>query len=289
MTPHDLHKPFPVPVRAFGPGSQPDEESIDVMPLPRAMSGYRAPQVPAPQLAAAHAPALALLHRTLDALRRRVAGEAVAPIEIGALGEADRLIVNQILGEGEVSAQATGTAAMQAQEAVFAGVWRVVYHDAGAPLRDTIEVGAFPQAVAAAARRDALPVPPLPAALPPGTMNAPALLAELRQRAAAWQPGAASQVLNLTLLPLSAGDRALLEALLGHGKVLVLSRGYGNCRIVNTRADLVWRVTYYNSQDVVILDTFEVGDVPEVASAASQDLEDSVERLAEVLQWMEAS
>jgi hydrogenase-1 operon protein HyaF len=124
--------------------------------------------------------------------------------------------------------------------------------------------------------------------LPPDTMNAPALLAELRQRAAAWRPGSASHVVNLTLLPLSPGDRALFESQLGRGSVMVLSRGYGNCRIVDTHVGCIWRVTYYNSQDAVILDTFEISDVPEVACAAPQGLEDSVERLAEVLQWMEA-
>ena len=67
----------------------------------------------------------------------------------------------------------------------------------------------------------------------------------------------------------------------------MLSRGYGNCRIVNTRAAGIWRVTYFNSQDMIILDTLEVGSVPEVACAAQQDLEDSAERLAEVLEWVE--
>jgi hydrogenase-1 operon protein HyaF len=270
MTSPELNKPFPIPVRVFGPGSQPDADAVDFMVLPREMSTYRAPQVPEPAVAASHEAALAVLHAALATLRRCVAGEAVEPIELGALGEADRLLVNQILGEGEVSAQVAGERSVQAQESVFAGVWRVVYRDAGAVQRDTLEVGAFPRAVAAAAGA---------AAMPP-------LLEEMRLRAASWAPGAASNVVNLTLLPLSSGDRALFEAQLGRGDVMALSRGYGNCRIVDTRVARLWRVTYYNSQDMVILDTFEVSDVPEVACAAAQDLEDSVERLAEVLQWM---
>ena len=288
MNPQDLNKPFPIPVRVVGPGSQPDEEPLDFIALPREMTTYRAPQVPEATVAASHPAALAALHAALAALRRCVAGEAVEPIDLGPLGDADRLLVNQILGEGEVSAQVAGDSGVQAQESVFAGVWRVVYREAGGVQRDTLEVGAFPHAVAAAARVDARPMPRLPEQLPPDTMNAPALLAELRQRAAAWRPGSASHVVNLTLLPLSPGDRALFESQLGRGSVMVLSRGYGNCRIVDTHVGCVWRVTYYNSQDAVILDTFEISDVPEVACAAPQDLEDSVERLAEVLQWMEA-
>jgi len=92
---------------------------------------------------------------------------------------------------------------------------------------------------------------------------------------------------NLSLLPLTAGDSALFEQQLGRGRVMVLSRGYGNCRIVNTRAAGIWRVTYFNSRDMIVLDTLEVGDVPEVACAARQDLEDSAERLAEMLQWVQ--
>jgi hydrogenase-1 operon protein HyaF len=48
-------------------------------------------------------------------------------------------------------------------------------------------------------------------------------------------------------------------------------------------------VTYFNSQDMIILDTLEVGDVPEVACAARQDLEASAERLQEMLQWVQAT
>ena len=76
-------------------------------------------------------------------------------------------------------------------------------------------------------------------------------------------------------------------ATFGSGRVVVLSRGYGNCRIASTRLPRIWRVTYFNSTDLVILDTLEVSLVPEVACAAAEDLEDSAERLAEVLDWVQ--
>jgi hydrogenase-1 operon protein HyaF len=283
-----MNKPFPVPVVAYGPGSQPDDDPIDFMPMPREMSTYRAPSLPEPQALAAHEGALEVLHQVLGALQR-VAEAAVDPIELGHLRDADRNLLNQVLGEGEVAAQVTGANGIQAQESVFAGVWRVVYRDAGVVVRDTLEVGAFPRAVAAAARADGRSIPPLPSVRPADTMNAPAVLAELRERTLAWRSGDPAHVVNLSLLPLSGGDSELFERQLGRGGVLVLSRGYGNCRIANTRAAGVWRVTYFNSQDMIILDTLEVGDVPEVACAARQDLEDSAERLREVLQWVEAS
>jgi hydrogenase-1 operon protein HyaF len=68
--------------------------------------------------------------------------------------------------------------------------------------------------------------------------------------------------------------------------VLILSRGYGNCRITNCAVANTWRVVYYNSQDAVILNSVEVCDMPEVACAAAEDLQDSVGRLREVLHWV---
>ena len=88
-------------------------------------------------------------------------------------------------------------------------------------------------------------------------------------------------------VPKLIDDSLWLQNRLGEGRVVILSRGYGNCRIVDTHLARTWRVTYFNAQDMIILDTLEVGSVPEVACAAQQDLEDSAERLAEVLEWVE--
>lgn len=280
-------RPFPIPVVALGPGSQPESDAPEYLPMPQDMSVYQAPPLPEPEAFAGRTGALAALHAALEALQRALAGEAVEPIELGRLGAADRTLLNQVLGEGEVAAQLRGPHGIQAQESVFAGVWRVLLMADGVVVRDTLEVGAFPRAVAAAAR--GTPVPPLPAALPDGVMNAPAILEELRDRARCWQPGQPSHVMNLTLLPLTPADSELLQGQLGEGRVQVLSRGYGNCRIVDTCCTNVWRVTYFNSTDIIILDTLEVGGVPEVACAAREDLACSAERLAEVLQWVEAA
>jgi hydrogenase-1 operon protein HyaF len=46
----------------------------------------------------------------------------------------------------------------------------------------------------------------------------------------------------------------------------------------------VWRVQFFNSQDTLILDTFEVTTIPEVACAAPEDLSDSANRLVNVLE-----
>jgi len=294
-------KDFPIPVVALiGPGSQVDDgdEVLDYLPMPQGMATFRAPPLPEPEDAVACVLAHRALRRALAALAELVAAGAgggeggnTRCVSLAGLPAADLLLINQVLGEGEVSAlvAADGAgSALQVQESVFAGVWRVIRSAAdGTVLADHIELGAVPQALRDAAAADVQPaMPRWTAALPPQVQNAPALLAELQDAWQTWRPGQTPHVLNLTLLPMTAEDIAFLDHHLGTGRVLLLSRGYGNCRISNTLRPHCWRIVYYNSQDVVILNTVEVSELPEVAQAAPEDLQDSHERLSEVLLWV---
>ncbi len=125
-------------------------------------------------------------------------------------------------------------------------------------------------------------VPDITSACGEGVVNAPAILTELLDKSAAWQPGTPPHVVNLSLLPHTPEDLDMIERVLGHGTLTILSRGYGNCRITSTATPHVWRVRYFNSMDTLILDTIEVTEVPEVACAAQEDLADSAERLGEI-------
>ncbi|MFO1328909.1 MAG: hydrogenase expression/formation protein [Rubrivivax sp.] len=282
-------KPFPVPVVSMlGPGSH-DDEAADFLPLPRDMATWQPPPLPEPEDLAAHAGCVQVLRQALQALRSADAAGAPQVVALDHLSDADRRLLNQVLGEGEVAAQVLGDDGLRVQESVFAGLWRVLHLRGGQVWRDTLEIGALPQGLLDAAAADAPRGRAVFADAPDGVMNAPALLAELDDRSRRWQPGTPAHVVNLTLLPLSAADSAHLDAMLPAGRVLILSRGYGNCRITNLRLAQAWRVTYFNSTDINILDTLEIGRVPEVACAAAEDLQDSAERLAEVLEWVSAA
>jgi hydrogenase-1 operon protein HyaF len=172
-------------------------------------------------------------------------------------------------------------------------VVRTEAHGDECTVHDTIEVGDAPALLRAAARADALGSRPDLLSAPAGVMNAQPILAELedqRQRfglhAEAERAQLPAHVVNLSLLPLSPEDIGFLDHVLGTGRVLILSRGYGNCRITNCQVPHTWRVVYYNSQDTVILNSVEVTELPEVACAAAEDLADSLERLTEVLAWV---
>ena len=287
-------KPFPIPVVGLlGPGSQEEEETLDYIRMPAGMDTYRPPVLPEPEELAQHGRAVQALHEVLAALRGVLDGEVVMPVSLAGLDAADLALVNQVLGEGEVSAQvlvepgdASRPGRVQVQESVFAGIWRVLQTLDDGSVRDTIEVAPVPAILRAAAREDGRSSLPT-MAVPPGIMNAQAVLTELADHRQHWRAGQPAEVVNLTLLPLTHDDIGFMDHQLGTGRVLILSRGYGNCRISNCRVPNTWRVVYYNSADTVILNSVEVTDMPEVACAAREDLADSAERLAEVLVWVQ--
>ena len=283
-------RPFPIPlVSAMGPGSQIEDEELDYLPMPQGMSTYQPPRLPEPDALDGHSAAIAVLDQVLAVLQAAIRGESVAPVDLSGLGAADREIVNQALGEGEVGAQVAdgqGSALVQVQESVFAGVWRVIERLPDGGLQDRIEVGAIPEVLKTCARQDGASGHRPAARLPEGVMNAPTLLQELHDQRQQWRVGQSAHLVNLSLLPLSPADMACLEEQLGTGRVVILSRGYGNCRISSTRVPNTWRVVYYNSQDAMILNSIEVVDMPEVACAAPEDLVDSQQRLREVMAWV---
>jgi len=287
-------KPFPIPVVAdLGPGTQAEDDTLDYITMPQGMETFHTPVLPEPEDIARHAGAVQVLHEVLAALRQVAEGAAprieTTRVTLAGLALDDLTLINQVLGEGEVSAQVLagdGRPVLQIQESVFAGVWRVIESQSDGSVRDWIEVGAVPAVLRQTAKLDASQTLAADMPVPPDVMNAPSVLVELEDQRRTWQPGQIAHVVNLSLLPLTPMDIAYLDHRLGTGRVLILSRGYGNCRITNCCVPHTWRVVYYNSQDTVILNSVEVTDMPEVTCAAPEDLVDSVDRLHEVLQWV---
>ncbi|MCR8723106.1 hydrogenase expression/formation protein [Frigidibacter sp. ROC022] len=274
--------PFMMPPAGFGPGSQPlaeDDEKLEYMPLPRDMRTY-VPHVPeVAGLAGDVTPALDLLRRVAAACATAAQTGETAQFGLEGLDPASLQVIKETLGEGEVAAKVRAVPAIAVQESVFAGVWRL----SGVGV-DCIEVAPVPGCMtrdAFAPRRNALLAK---APMAPGVVNAPPLLVELRDKSASWKPGADLHVVNLSLLPHTEEDLVWLDQALGEGAVTILSRGYGNCRVTATALPHVWRVQFFNSMDVLILDTFEVTEIPEVALAAPEDLSDSSARIGQVIE-----
>lgn len=205
----------------------------------------------------------------------------------GFAAEETRLL-GDVLGEGEVSATASlpGGVVAQVQESVLAGLWRVRFEGPdGQRLADYLEVAAIPAAVRQAAALGApaiAPGGPAAGGAPQDCMNVMPLLAEIADRMEGWRPGTPSHVVNFSLLPMTADDMAYLQGFLGRGAVTLAARGYGTCRVQATGARHVWSVQYSNAGDEVVLDTLEIGGVPEAVLAATEDFRDSALRLREI-------
>lgn len=280
---------FPIPVVAFGPGSHPEADEAEFLPMPRDMETFSMPGYNLeadPQTLAA---ACELLEQLRDAmLAVSLNGPGRPHIELTSAAPEVVALLNQSLGHGEVSILVREPVVFRIQETVFAGVWRVQELSAKGTLqRDAIVAGAIPyiaQQSAELAAAQGVKAPPLR----DGIMNAPAILNELVDKSRGYRAGQIAHVVNLSLLPVSQEDLEYLFEALGLGPVAILSRGYGNCRITSTRLAHVWWVQYFNSMDQIILNTLEVVDVPEVARAAAEDYADSIERLGEWLAVMKA-
>jgi hydrogenase-1 operon protein HyaF len=278
-----MTNPFVMPPTGFGPGSQPldqEDEALEYMPLPQDMRTY-SPRIPEVEALgdADLSPALALLARVAAAAESASASGQPQRFDLAGIDDANRALIAETLGSGEVSAKVRAIPAIAVQESVFAGIWSLRSATA-----DLIEVAGIPACVtedAFAPQRGGLGNDTPRAG---GVVNAPPLMVELAEKSEAYTQGADLHVINLSLLPHTEEDLAWLDRAVGEGAVTILSRGYGNCRITATALPHVWRVQFFNSQDILILDTFEVTDVPEVACAAHDDLADSAKRLTQVLE-----
>jgi hydrogenase-1 operon protein HyaF len=281
-------KDFPVPVVAVGTGSPEEgEEQLSYIEMPKEMNTFSMPSLPSPKDARDAAEARAAVRWLWEAASEWRPGMPNRSFDATALDAHNREIVDQVLGEGEVSIIVAGERETRAQESVFTGVWRVraVNHD-GSPGLDRIEIGPVPEIVLSAARAAATAVvPDLPA--PADAFGAPPIIEEVAHQAATRRPGDPAHVINLSLLPLSPSDAGHLGQVLAAGPVRILSRGYGNCRITSTVVTDTWWVQYVNGYGNPMVDSIEITTVPEVAVASAEDIADSAVRLREAFVWLE--
>ena len=227
-----------------------------------------------------------LLREKLESLRRVTRQAADGDEQVPAIAledlDADSLqALREMLGEGEVSGELSlDDVHYQLKESVLTGIWLLEGSDGSLQL----EAGPVPAVVSrAAASLRSAPVQLPPGA--PGIMNGLAVLAEINEHAAAWHPGIPdNRILNFTLMPMSEEDQQLLITTLGRAELVLDSGGFGNCRVMATTVRHVWAVQYVNAMGNTILDTIEIGRIPDAAVAARQDFEDSAERLDEILE-----
>jgi len=271
-----------------GVGSQPEEtgdKNFNFDKPPGEMYTYDVPIIPEPDEVENLTEAKDTLAQLFYALKEYQVGEPAIVFDISKMDALNKDLINQVFNEGEVSVVYEGDRTIQIQESVMAGIWRVrSNNENGMATSDIIEIADIPSIVRKEAFSQSTPIDVDLSNLPPGVLNSPPIIIEIAERLEQWKKGDGKHVINLTLLPFSTEDLNFLGHCLGVGPITILSRGYGNCRIGSTAKKNVWWVKYYNSEDVLILNTIEVIDVPGVAIAAKEDIFDSAERLKEILE-----
>jgi len=273
-----------IPVRIVGKGSQPEEEqALSYIDMPSSMDSYSAPYIEDLDAVLRLDGARESMRWLRDALAAYACGSEPRIANLSVLDAESRELVNQILGEGEVSVTYVGRTRARTQESVLAGVWRTLYFDDEDRVGcDLIEVADAPHVVRAALSGGS-PVDTSVTADDDALPNVRPILVELASSLEAFQRDGTPHSINLSLLPLSEAELESLDARLGRGPVDILSRAYGKCQIISTRTPGIWWVRYYNAMGTPILNSLEVVDVPQVVKAAAEDLADSAERLAEIL------
>ena len=284
-------KPYygrPIEIPVIGEGSQPGvdgDENFNFTKPPGEMYTYDMPPIPEPEEVENLVIAKSTLAKLLTSLEGYTAGEPAIGFDISDMDAANIDLINQVFNEGEVSVLYQSDTSVQIQESVLTGIWRIrVSNEAGEPISDKIEIGDIPSIVREKTFLNSTAINTNLDKLPENVLNAPSIVIELAEKMETWKKGDIHHVINLTLLPLSTEDLYFLGERLGVGPITILSRGYGNCRIGSTNKKNIWWVKYFNSEDKLILNTIEVIDIPEVAIAAPEDLEDSAERLREILE-----
>ena len=281
-----------IPVRVTGPGSQAIEgDEITYMDMPGDMATFVAPIIPEPEDVEHMDGAREAMLWLRQALASYEPGRAAQLANLNALSDDCRDLVNQILGEGEVSVTGEGELRTRTQESVLAGVWRTLFLDEDDNVvLDLLEVADVPLVVRRAGEGDRA-IDTNEDGVGPELANALPILVELESKCEQYSNGGATHSINLTLLPLSDEELEFLDTRLGRGPVDILSRAYGKCQVISTGTTNVWWVRYYNSMGTPILTTIEVVDVPNVVAAAPEDIADSAERLQQILEhyWSEVA
>lgn len=244
--------------------------TLQLPPQPRLPMDFE----PGPELRATLADLRSALHGAASG------GEPGRCLELAQLDELSLQALLEMLGEGEVCGKVSlDGVSYTLTESVLPGLWR----GQGSDDSHWLEVAAVPQVVSRAASSLRSAPVSLPESLP-GVMNGLAVLAEINEHASTWHEGIqGNRVLNFTLLPMSPEDQQLLLNVLGRADLVLESGGFGNCKVMATTVRHVWAVQYLNAMGKTILDTIEVGRIPDAAVAAIQDLEDSARRLDEIL------
>ena len=192
-----------IPVVPLGPGSQPEEADgaqLEYIAMPKGISTYSRPDTPEPEEVRDLIGAREAMDWLRSALARYEPDGEPQMANISRLDEASRDLINQILGDGEVSAKFEGVVRARMQESVLAGIWRTFYLDENERItHDLLEVGDVPYLVRMPVSADPDPFGRLSKVRPPeNAMNAMSIITEVAGHAREFPLSKRPHSINLT-------------------------------------------------------------------------------------------
>lgn len=259
------------------------EEGPSYIDMPKRMDSYIAPVIPNLEELRRLDGARETMRWLQAALTERGSGSRPMLADLSGLDADSRAVVDQILGEGEVSISVSGEASARVQESVLAGVWRILHLDnKGRVVADLLEVAPYPYVLSVAFEKSR-PPDTTASGDAAGMANALPILVELDEAVRRYAADGTEHSVNFSLLPTTAEELEFIDARLGRGFINILSQAYGKCQVISTLTPNTWWVRYFNGMDKLILNSIEVVAVPGVVTAAEEDLRDSASRLREIL------
>ena len=106
--------------------------------------------------------------------------------------------------------------------------------------------------------------------------NARALLRELESALQLLIENGETTRIDLGSLPLNPADYELLENVLGHGEVIASVDSLGVSEISDTSIPGIWRVEYYNNEEVLVAEFIEVTRCPELLQTPEEEIKDGL-------------
>lgn len=116
-----------------------------------------------------------------------------------------------------------------------------------------------------------------------GFNNTRPLISEIHDALAVFCRSGQQRVIDLAAIPFGPGDEARLFEALGQGEVTALLDSLGESRISETGFAGVWRVEHFNPQGERVAHQIEITDVPAILRSQPQEMAESAERLAQLL------
>ncbi len=180
-----------------------------------------------------------------------------------------------LLGEGEVSFSLEG---IKAKETNFIGLW-LIQDIQG----DYLEVADFPKVSYQYIQEHTKKDFSMPVSIPSECMNISGLFSEIHEKYKKRFESKNNYILNFSLFPMNEADAKFLSQTLGHIGLKIKSKGYSQAIVRPTSIADIYSLQYQNNKGKIILDTIEVGHMPDAILATESDFKYSAERLREIL------